>query len=263
MPRRGIGDAALHRIHALCAEQSIPMREAMTALLGRGAFAGSAANGIRDFLGIVQDYRKRFREPQASLSRTAKSLVDRIGYRNEIARTCKTAAHCEMRWGNVQAVFSAIEQYEEAAQAPTLLGFLDENALNTGEDRRSKEDRRAAAVTLMTIHSAKGLEFPFVFIAGCEEGLLPHGKSTSDSAIEEERRLFYVAITRAKRHVTFFEALSRERFGREAMTQSSRFLKEIPEELVHKRVYARREMVEERVAPPKPKPKTKRRRKKR
>ena len=267
MPRRGIGDAALHQIHALCLEQSIPMRDAMTTLLERGAFSPPAATGIRSFLGILEDYRKRFREPNTVLSRTVMALVDHIGYRNEIARTCKSVAQCEMRWGNVQAVFSALKQYEQSAPSPTLLSFLDENALNTGEDRRNKDDRRAAAVTLMTIHSAKGLEFPFIFIAGCEEGLLPHGKSIGNAAgaaadaIEEERRLFYVAITRAKRHVTFFEALSRERFGRNTMTQTSRFLKEVPEELVHKRFYARREMVEERVAPPKPKPKPRRRRK--
>jgi DNA helicase-2/ATP-dependent DNA helicase PcrA len=166
-----------------------------------------------------------------------------------------------MRWSNVQAVFNALEQYEQNARTPSLLGFLDENSLNTDEDRYSKDERRAAAVTLMTIHSAKGLEFPFVFIAGCEEGLLPHSKCTRDDAIEEERRLFYVAITRAKRHVTFFEALSRARFGREAMTQTSRFLKEVPEECVHKRGFARRDMVEERVAPPQPKPKPPRRKK--
>ena len=260
MPRRGIGDAALHQIHALCVEKSIPMREAMAALLERGAIAGPAANGIRDFLGIVQEYRKRFREPNALVSQTAKALVDQIGYRAELSRTCKTGGQFEQRWGNVQAVFGAIEQYEQNTSAPTLLGFLDDNALISDEDRRSKDDRRTNAVTLMTIHSAKGLEFPFVFIAGCEEGLLPHDKSMRDGAIEEERRLFYVAVTRGKRHVTFFEALSRNRFGRNTVTHTSRFLKEVPEDLMHKRAYAMRDRVEEHAAPPKPKPKPKHRR---
>lgn len=265
MPRRGIGDAALHQIHALCVQNAIPMRDAMTELLKQGAIAGAAANGIREFLAIVEDYRRRFREPNAALSQTARALVEKIGYREELARTSKTPGQFEMRWNNVQAVFGAVEQYEKNAEKPSLYEFLDDNSLNTDEDRRSKKDRRASGVTLMTVHSAKGLEFPFVFIAGCEEGLLPHDKSVREAiaagspGIEEERRLFYVAVTRGKRHVTFFEALSRNRFGRNVMTETSRFLKEVPEDLVHKRFYAQRDMVEERVAPPKPKPKPRRR----
>jgi len=265
MPRRGIGDAALHQIHALCVERGINLKEAMADLLKQGAIAGSAATGIREFLAIADDYRRRFREPNSSLSQTARALVDQIKYREELARTSKAPGQFEMRWNNVQAVFGAIEKYEKEAEKPSLYEFLDENSLNTDEDRRSKKERRASGVTLMTIHSAKGLEFPFVFIAGCEEGLLPHDKSVREAAaagapgIEEERRLFYVALTRGRRHVTFFEALSRNRFGRNVMTQTSRFLKEVPDDLVHKRFYAQRDMVEEHVAPPKPKPKPRRR----
>jgi len=260
MPRRGVGDTALHQIHAMCAEQGVPLREAVKALLKQGAFSKQAAQGIGEFFDIIREFGVRFRERGARLSHTAAVLVERIGYKKEIARTSKAGAQFEMRWSNVQAVLGALKEYEQNARKPTLAGFLDENALNSGEDRRSKDERRAAAVTLMTIHSAKGLEFPFVFIAGCEEGLLPHAKSTGDEAVEEERRLFYVAVTRAKRHVTFFEALSRERFGKEVMSKTSRFLGEVPEELVRKRIYAQRDTVEERVAPPKGKPKRKRRR---
>ena len=263
MPRRGIGDVALHQVHAVCAEQGVSLRDAMKLLLERGTIGGPAAAGIREFLGLVQEFRARFRDSNLPLSHNAKALVEAIGYRKELSRTCKDGAHLEQRWGNVQAVFGALEQYEQATPKPTLLGFLDENALNTDEDRRSKADRRTDGVTLMTVHSAKGLEYPFVFITGCEEGLLPHEKSvraavSMDAAIEEERRLFYVAVTRGKRHVTFFEALSRNRFGRETMTKTSRFLKEVPEELVRRRVRAARDMVEERVAPPQPQPKKKR-----
>jgi DNA helicase-2/ATP-dependent DNA helicase PcrA len=113
----------------------------------------------------------------------------------------------------------------------------------------------------MTIHSAKGLEFPFVFISGIEEGILPHEKSLKDGGLEEERRLFYVALTRGKRHVTLFEACSRNRRGRERMCTTSRFLKEIPEALLNRRIRAAREMVEERVAPPQVSQSAKRRRK--
>jgi ATP-dependent DNA helicase Rep len=108
----------------------------------------------------------------------------------------------------------------------------------------------------MTIHSAKGLEYPFVFIHGCEEGLMPHEKSLRDGNIEEERRLFYVALTRGKRHVTLFETLTRQAHGRERLTKTSRFLLDIPRELLRQNLRASRDMAE--ASAPAPKPKAKR-----
>ena len=267
MPRRGVGDTALHAIHELCLEHNMPLRDATQRAIEYGKVSESAAAGIRVFLGLMSDFRKRVRERSAPLKQIVTDLIDAIEYKGELSRTCKTGEQFEQRWDNVQAVVRAVEAYEQNATVPTLAGFLDETSLDSDEDRRSKEKRRETGVTLMTIHSAKGLEFPFVFIAGCEERIIPHDKSVRESAsqedaIEEERRLFYVALTRGQRHVTLFEALSRNRFGREAMTETSRFVKEIPEDLLHKRVRAARDMVEARVAPNKdqPKPKKKPRR---
>jgi len=109
----------------------------------------------------------------------------------------------------------------------------------------------------MTIHSAKGLEFPFVFLMGLEDGLMPHERSLKENNIEEERRLFYVALTRGKRHVTMFEALSRVKNGKEKISKSSRFLAEIPEALYTQHVKAVRQMAEEQVDPPEVKKKKK------
>ncbi len=107
----------------------------------------------------------------------------------------------------------------------------------------------------MTIHSAKGLEFPYVFIMGIEDGLLPHERSVKENGLDEERRLFYVALTRGRRHVTLFEAVSRTRHGHARVTATSRFTREIPAELVCMQVRAAREMVAAAVAPSEPKPK--------
>ncbi len=263
MPRRGIGDTSLHQIHALCVEHRLPLRDAMRFALQNGIVQGSAASGIGEFLNLISEFRKRFRERSGAMTAIVSDLIERIGYRAELARTCKSGPQFEQRWENVQAVINAVESYEKSRPQATLMEFLDENALSSDEDRRSKETRREKAVTLMTIHSAKGLEFPFVFIMGCEEGLLPHAKTVRDDptgdAIEEERRLFYVALTRGQRHVSLFEALSRNQYGRERMTETSRFLKEIPEDLLHRRVLAARDMVEEKTAPPKPKSKPRKR----
>src|SRR5690606_34070011 len=134
-------------------------------------------------------------------------LIDRIDFRGELGRTTKTSAQMQARWSNVEAVVNAVGAFEAEHAGATLRDFLDESSLDSGDDRRSKQQRRKDGVSLMTIHSAKGLEFPFVFVVGLEEGVLPHDKSMREGGLEEERRLFYVALTRGQRHVTLFEAL--------------------------------------------------------
>lgn len=258
MPRRGIGDVTLHQVHELCAEKSISFAKGVAEILRNGQAPRQAEGGIREFLGLLQEYRKRFRDRSKSLKDIVSDLVAHIGYYKELDRVCKNGQQLMNRWANVEAVINAVGNYEESAENPTLGQFLDQSSLNKDENI-SKEERRKTGVTLMTIHSAKGLEFPFVFIAGIEEGTLPHEKSLRDDSLEEERRLFYVALTRGKRHVSMFESLSRIRHGKERMTKTSRFIKEIPEELLNIRVLAARDMVQESVEPPKPKRKRRRR----
>ncbi|MFO7976411.1 MAG: UvrD-helicase domain-containing protein [Candidatus Hydrogenedentota bacterium] len=262
VPRRGVGDATLHLVHDICRAEGFPFAKGLSEALRRGLIQGRAESGIRELLGLLRDFRSRFRQPGALLSRCVQELVDRIGYRAELVRTSKSALQLDQKWSNVEAVIDAVGRYEEECEGqPTLAGFLDESALNREEDERRKDKNQRSGVTLMTIHSAKGLEFPFVFISGIEEGLLPHEKSLKDGGLEEERRLFYVALTRGKRHVTLFETCSRNRRGRERVCTTSRFLKEIPETLLNRRIRAAREMVEERVAPPQVSQSAKRRRK--
>lgn len=250
MPRRGIGDASLHTLHDICRERGVTLGKAMAAALDGGQVTKPAAEGMRQFLALISHLRQRFKEQQETLSDLTRELIDAINYRDELRRTCKNGAQAEARWENVEAIVGAVAQFEAAATKPTLRAFLDASALNSDDRFEKSADQHRRGVTLMTIHSAKGLEFPFVFLMGCEDGLLPHEKSMLEAGIEEERRLFYVAVTRACRHLTLFEALSRVRNGRERMSTTSRFLQDIPEGLIRKRILAAREMVESRVAPP-------------
>ncbi|MBN2310926.1 MAG: UvrD-helicase domain-containing protein [Candidatus Hydrogenedentes bacterium] len=259
VPRRGIGDTTLLQAHDLCRQGGVSLGKALSTLLERDTLAANTKAGIRRFLGVLAEFRKRFRACDGHLADTATALLDAIAYRDELFRTCKSTEQFDARWANVEALLAALAEYESAAQPATLSGFLDESALVNDDDRRSRDERRHTGVTLMTVHSAKGLEFPFVFIVGLEEGLLPHEKSLRDGGIEEERRLFYVALTRGKRHVTLFEALSRERYGRERMSTPSRFIDEIPSGLIHTRVRAAKDMVAERVDAPGKKPASRRR----
>ncbi|NIA15710.1 MAG: UvrD-helicase domain-containing protein [Nitrospiraceae bacterium] len=254
VPRRGIGDVTLHRAHDICRTQSMGLGKALVSLLKGGDLPRNTQAGIRQFLGIVNTFRQKYRDCEGRLASVTVELVDHVRYRADLFRSSKSAAQFEARWGNVEALISAVAQYEEQNERPTLSGFLDDSALVTNEDRRDKEERRSEAVTLMTIHSAKGLEFPYVFIAGVEEGLLPHEKSTGKEAIEEERRLFYVALTRAKRHAVLFESMSRERYGKRRMTKTSRFVAEIPEALIRRRIRAARDMVADSTGESAPKP---------
>ena len=250
MPRRGIGDATLHTLHDICRERGLTLGKAMAAALDEGQVTKSAAEGMRQFLALISTFRHRFKAQEDTLSNLTRELIDAIHYRDELRRTCKSAAQAEARGENVEAIVGALTQFEAATTKPTLRAFLDASALNSDDRFDKSGDQQRRGVTLMTIHSAKGLEFPFVFLMGCEDGVLPHEKSMLDAGLEEERRLFYVGVTRARRHLTVFEALSRVRNGRERMSTTSRFLQDIPETLIRKRILAARDMVEARVTPP-------------
>ena len=242
MPRRGIGDTTLHKVHDLCRVARISFTEGMRESLKQGLVQGAAEKGMRDVLGLLEHFRKRLRARDGTLREIVEDLVGAMNYYGELERTCKNPQHAENRWQNVVSLLEAIGDYEENAETPTLTAFLDESYLNTDQDRGAKDERRTRAVTLMTIHSAKGLEFPFVFVMGVEDGLLPHERSIREGQLEEERRLFYVALTRGKRHVTLFEALSRAKFGKERPCKTSRFMAEIPEELLRPQIRAVRDM---------------------
>ena len=256
MPRRGIGDQTLHRVHDCCRTEKLTFPVALNEILRRGEAPAQAEKGIRELLGILTHFRKQYKEKSAGLQDLTQQLVDAIDYRGELQRVAKMPQHAANRCENVDLVLRAIGEYEAKAEAPSLANFLDESHLNTDQDRFSRQERRQQGVTLMTIHSAKGLEFPFVFVMGMEDGLMPHEKSLKELTLEEERRLFYVALTRGQRHVTLFESLSRSRGGKERLTKTSRFMKEIPAELLRPQYKASREMVEAKLAPP-PKPKRK------
>lgn len=262
MPRRGIGDHTLHRVHELCIQKNCSLGQALAEILKAGKESLSAQQelldpemgfspaqqwtrteqGIREFLSILKTFREKF---QASGGKDLRGIVEdlilAIDYRGELERTCKNKAQVESRWENIEYVLKAVGDYEARAKEPSLRGFLDESHLTGDSPIQSKEERLRKGVTLMTVHSSKGLEFPFVFLFGCEEGLMPHKKSIEQNTLEEERRLFYVALTRGKRHVTLFESLSRTNNGKERLTATSRFMKEIPSELLNPRVMATRD----------------------
>ena len=161
---------------------------------------------------------------------------DDIDYNSEIERAYKDPGDQESRRNAVQEFINAISNYERRAEQPTLGGFLEESMLAGREDQKDDDPRQQDSVTLMTLHSAKGLEFPIVYMVGMEEGLLPHKRSVAEglsgAEIEEERRLCYVGMTRAQSKLIITGAARRRFFGEYQSTEPSRFLEEIPAELM-------------------------------
>ncbi len=177
---------------------------------------------------LIEAFRARI--GSESLVEIASDLIRTIGYQDELARIYKDPQDQQARWAAVEEVVNALATYEKRAKKPTLGGFLDDVALGDRDGDQDKETQlKRNAIALMTLHSAKGLEFPQVYLVGMEEGLLPHRRSVEmeGAAIDEERRLCYVGITRAQDRLTISLSLSRMKWGKARPTVPSRFLYEL------------------------------------
>jgi superfamily I DNA/RNA helicase len=233
-PRRGIGrTSADHLIRT-----SVTSREPLWKVLRRArtiqGINAKATSALEGFVALIEEHKHWFRGG-GGLARTAKELFAAIGLEDELRREPDSREKVERRIENVEEIINAIASYESRESKPTLSGFLEKVALldrdEPGSD--SKEKKLAKdAVVLMSLHSSKGLEFPHVFLPGFEEGFLPHKKSVSETFdVDEERRLCYVGITRAREKLTLLHADARMKYGKAEPRELSRFLVEIPEDV--------------------------------
>jgi DNA helicase-2/ATP-dependent DNA helicase PcrA len=233
-PRRGIGRTTAD----LLIRNSIVSKQPLWQVIRKARMItgvhAKAADALEAFIALVEDHKRCFRSG-GRLAGTAKDLYAAIGLEAELRREPDSREKVEHRIENIQEVINAIATYEGRDSKPTLSGFLEKVALldrdEPGSD--SKEKKLAKdAVVLMSLHSSKGLEFPHVFLPGFEEGFLPHKKSVSEGFdVDEERRLCYVGITRAREKLTLLHADARMKYGKAEPREVSRFLAEIPEEV--------------------------------
>ncbi|MCI8635104.1 MAG: DNA helicase PcrA [Eubacterium sp.] len=227
IPKRGIGAATISRVQTYAASNDISFYDALKAAEEIPSI-GRAAAKIRPFVLFIQSMRSKL--GLISLTDLFGEILETTGYVKELE--AEGTEESEARIENIDELFSKIRAYEDGEAEPTLSGFLEEVALVADID--SLEDD-SNYVVLMTLHSAKGLEFPNVYLAGMEDGLFPSYMSiVSESAaedIEEERRLAYVGITRAKENLTITCARQRMVRGDFQYNKISRFVREIPEEL--------------------------------
>ena len=228
-PARGLGSKTVKLLIERAVQRGVPVWEVMLDRAATADLPTAAQKGISDLEAIANDVRQR--AASESLTAAFRTLLDRTAYADEIARTYDQPEEREGRLGSLEEVTSAIGAYEDGAKQPDLTGFLSEIAL-TGRELGNEKDKLAKqnAVWLLTMHAAKGLEFPYVFMVGMEDGILPHSRSVNsgeETDIAEERRLCYVGITRAQEVLNLSMALARRKWGKLRPTRPSRFLYEI------------------------------------
>jgi superfamily I DNA/RNA helicase len=196
-------------------------------------FATKTRESIASFLAFIERTRSLLEaNPSLSLVTWAEKFVSEIGYMDELRRSEKNPETGENRVLNLKDLIASLDNAGDSLASPVerLQSFLEDITLDS--EREEEKELKADAVTLITMHSCKGLEFPHVYVVGLEEGLLPHSRSKVEGTLDEERRLFYVAITRAQQTLTLSYALGRKKYGDLVPCHPSQFLKELPEDLV-------------------------------
>ena len=227
VPKRGIGATTLGRVQDYAAERGISFYNALREAENISSL-GRAAVKVVPFVNFIQSLRSKLE--YLSPSELLKDIIENTGYVEELR--AEGTEEAEARIENIDELITKVVTYEEENEDPTLSGFLEEVALVADIDSVDGDDNQ---VLLMTLHSAKGLEFPYVYLAGMEDGIFPSYMTiTADdpTEIEEERRLCYVGITRAMKDLTLTCAQQRMIRGETQYNKVSRFIREIPRELV-------------------------------
>jgi len=226
VPKRGIGQTSVDKITKLAERVGINFYDALRR--SSEVLSSGAVGKINGFVSLIQKYKGKHHE--MSLVQLTEELLEEIGYRKEL--TVENTTESLGRLENINELISKLTEYEQITEEPTLSGFLEEVALIADIDQYVEDSNY---VVLMTMHSAKGLEFPCVFITGMEDGLFPSYMSINsgdEEDIEEERRLCYVGITRAETQLYLTYAAQRMVRGQTQYNPISRYVKEIPSDLI-------------------------------
>jgi superfamily I DNA/RNA helicase len=233
VPARGLSDATMERLLGLSHERKTSVFSAMREAAGSEAYPSRTRESLTAFLQFIDATRHELASvPDLPLSRWAERVLTQTGYLEELRRSEKDKEAAENRVRNLKDLVATLDHDPPPGQpaAERLQHFLEDLTLDS--EREEDSENTGDAVTLITMHSCKGLEFPHVYVVGLEEGLLPHARSKVEGTLDEERRLFYVAITRAMQTLTLSHCGARKRYGQLMPCHPSQFLKELPSDLV-------------------------------
>lgn len=235
-PRRGISHESLEKITHYQRQNQLPLMHVLEKIVKEpdliADLTAKAKQGIAQFIDLIEKSKKRLDQGHSPFQ-VMRDLVEKIEYKKMITNEVKTEKAESFKVENVEETLQMISRYEESFEPsqdlpkPSLTDFLANSHLNQDPLIRGETKEDLDKVQLLTFHSAKGLEFAACFLIGLEDHILPHEKSLAEGGLEEERRLFYVAITRAMRYLTLSMATSRKKMGQTIATTPSRFLHEI------------------------------------
>lgn len=229
VPARGIGRTTIDRLTEFAAGCGLSLWEACGEIGKHGLLPPRQLKALQDFQNLIRRFSMRL--PEGSVPDLVSAILHETGYLAELEEEGTPDALSRVE--NLRELVSAAQDFTQRSEDTTLHAFLDMISLLTDVDEGLKDG--GGKVTLMTLHMAKGLEFPVVFIAGMEEGLFPHGRAYTDpEELEEERRLCYVGMTRAMKRLILTTAVQRRLYGAESFNLPSRFLEEITSHLLHR-----------------------------
>jgi DNA helicase-2/ATP-dependent DNA helicase PcrA len=232
-PARGIGDTSLEKINAAAVREGSTFWEAVPKLASEKLINQKTFDALQLFREQLQKWQKQFDAEPGRMDELMHALIQEIDYFAEIDRQYKEPPQQAARKAMVEDYVNSLADYIKQARQPSLMDYLAGIALERRDEEPDKEKMVGQdAVKLLTLHSAKGLEFPRVYMVGMEEGILPHKRSVdaTENEIAEERRLAYVGVTRAQEQLTLTRAATRRKWGKPRQTLPSRFLFEMKRE---------------------------------
>ncbi|MDQ3118657.1 MAG: UvrD-helicase domain-containing protein, partial [Verrucomicrobiota bacterium] len=233
-PARGISAATVEFALQWSARQKSSLWVALQSSALAAEFSSRTCGCIQAFVQLVGGYEMSINEPLTDPAVIVTKLLAEVGYAAELRRNCKSAEEADARERNLDDMLRDLGHFAERS-TKGLRGFLDEIVLDQEREEDKQEDiEKKRGVTLITMHAAKGLEFRHVYLIGLEEGVLPHDRSKSEGTIDEERRLLYVGITRARLTLTLTHCRERMKFGSPSACYPSSFIKELAPEFIER-----------------------------
>jgi len=238
VPARGLSDVTMERLLAASHERKGSVFAAMHNPVVQVGFQARTRQSIEEFVALIERTRATLHNPEFArdpqgLEKWVNHFLSEIGYLEDLRRSEKNIEIADARVRSVKDLMADLDAHADPGTPlhERLQAFLQEVTLDN-EREEDKDEKVGDAVTLITMHSCKGLEYPHVYIVGLEDGLLPHSRSKLEGTMDEERRLFYVAVTRAQERLSISHCESRKKYGQALPCHPSPFLKEIPEELI-------------------------------
>ncbi len=232
-PARGISATTVERATTLSTQMRCSVYETLKSDRLRTELTTRAAASVAAFVELLDRYETKLHEPLSNQPEIVRELIKEVGFYEELKRSCKTEDDAMKRENNVREMIASMDEHA-GRSTEGLRGFLDEMMLRQ-EREEDDDEMKGQGVTLITLHAAKGLEYPHVYLIGLEEGLLPHDRSKVEGTVDEERRLLYVGITRAKRTLALTWCLNRIKYGSAMPCTPSSFIRELPAEFVQTR----------------------------